>query len=159
MKLSCRTPPTDKREATKWRNRRAIVGAAAQLTAEHGIDGFSVESLAERAGVSRRTIFNHFSSVDEAIFASFASKVDQLYEEVEKALGGEPFATLSEACLAFTAALRSVDILTPVHPSIVLLSAMDSGAAASECRKAAQRGDLDDRAHGGHGARLRRLPP
>ena len=31
----------------------------------------------------------------------------------------------SEACLAFTAALRSVDILTPVHPSIVLLSAMD----------------------------------
>jgi TetR/AcrR family transcriptional regulator of autoinduction and epiphytic fitness len=125
VKLSCRTPPTDKREATKWPNRRAIVGAAAQLTAEHGIDGFSVESLAERAGVSRRTIFNHFSSVDEAIFASFASKVDQLYEEVEKALGGEPFATLSEACLAFTAALRSVDILTPVHPSIVLLSAMD----------------------------------
>lgn len=125
VNLSCSTPPTDKREATKWRNRRAIVDAAAQLTAEHGVDGFSVEGLAERAGVSRRTIFNHFSLVDEAIFASLSVKLDQLYEEVEQALGAEQFATLPEACLAFTAALRSVDILTPVHPSIVLLTAME----------------------------------
>lgn len=125
VNLNCPTSPSDKREATKWRNRRAIVDAAAQLTAEHGIDGFTVEALAERAGVSRRTIFNHFSSADEAIFASFAGNLDQLYEQVGSALGTEPFASLSEACAAFTAALRSVDILTPMHPSIVLLASME----------------------------------
>ncbi|MCT1835525.1 TetR/AcrR family transcriptional regulator [Kocuria palustris] len=123
------------------------------------MDGFSVESLAERAGVSRRTIFNHFSSVDEAIFASFASKVDQLYEEVEKALGGRAVrdAVGGVPRLHRRPALgRHPHARASVHRPAL---GHGPGAAASECRKAAQRGDLDDRAHGGHGARLRRLPP
>ncbi|WP_144790574.1 TetR/AcrR family transcriptional regulator [Kocuria palustris] len=109
------TPPADKREATKWRNRRAIIDAAAELASEHGADGVTVKALAERAGVSRRTIFNHFTTVDEAVFESFSDRIGSLYEQIEQRLGDSRFRTLSEACTAFAAALRSVDVLGAVH--------------------------------------------
>lgn len=102
------TPPADKREATKWRNRRAIIDAA-ELASEHGADGVTVKALAERAGVSRRTIFNHFTTVDEAVFESFSDRIGSLYEQIEQRLGDSRFRTLSEACTAFAAALRSVE--------------------------------------------------
>ena len=60
--------PKDKREAIRLRNRRAIIATAGELTAELGTEGVSVNGLAERAGVSRRTIFNHFPSAQDAAF-------------------------------------------------------------------------------------------
>jgi len=65
-------PPSDRREALKFHNRRAIIDAAAALAEERGLDGFTVNDLAERAGVSRRTIFNHFASADDAVYARFS---------------------------------------------------------------------------------------
>jgi TetR/AcrR family transcriptional regulator of autoinduction and epiphytic fitness len=57
--------PTDRRAALKARHRRAILDAANSLIT----DGrrFSVEQLAEQADVSRRTIFNHFASIDDVV--------------------------------------------------------------------------------------------
>ena len=55
-------PPEDRREAVKYHNRRAIIDAAAALAAERGLGRFTVNDLADRAGVSRRTIFNYFAS-------------------------------------------------------------------------------------------------
>ncbi len=40
---------------------------AQALTAEHGFDGFTMEELAEAAGVSRRTLFNYFDSKLDAV--------------------------------------------------------------------------------------------
>jgi len=59
------TTPLDRRAALKARHRRAILDAANALI----VDGvrFSVDQLAERADVSRRTIFNHFSSIDDVV--------------------------------------------------------------------------------------------
>lgn len=109
------TPPRDKRETTKWRNRRAIVDAAAELAAQRGADGFTVQDLAERAGVSRRTVFNHFTSVDDAVFESFSDRIGALYDQTEAALGRASFATMPEAYTAFADALRSVDIIGTAH--------------------------------------------
>lgn len=57
--------PNGRRAALKARHRRAILDAADSLIAE-GVR-FSVDQLAERADVSRRTIFNHFSSIDDVV--------------------------------------------------------------------------------------------
>ncbi|BEL06986.1 hypothetical protein Q0Z83_051770 [Actinoplanes sichuanensis] len=55
----------DRRSAVKARHRRAILDAANALISE-GVR-FSVDQLAERADVSRRTIFNHFASIDDVV--------------------------------------------------------------------------------------------
>ncbi len=62
----------------------AIVRQARLLTDERGLDGFTMEELAEAAGVSRRTLFNYVpgkldavlgpdQDPDEAIVATFLS--------------------------------------------------------------------------------------
>lgn len=46
---------------------RKIVEAALELMAERGLDGASVDAIAERAGVSKMTIYGHWSD-KEALF-------------------------------------------------------------------------------------------
>jgi TetR/AcrR family transcriptional regulator of autoinduction and epiphytic fitness len=55
----------DRRAALKARHRRAILDAANALISE-GVR-FSVDQLADRADISRRTIFNHFASIDDVV--------------------------------------------------------------------------------------------
>jgi AcrR family transcriptional regulator len=44
-----------------------ITTAAQLLVLEHGLDGFTMDHLAEQVGVSRRTLFNYFPGKDDAI--------------------------------------------------------------------------------------------
>jgi AcrR family transcriptional regulator len=55
--------------ASKERRRARIVQAATELLDERGAEGFSVDEVAARAGVSRRTVFNHFGSIDHLVVA------------------------------------------------------------------------------------------
>ena len=48
--------------------RDRIAAAARDLFARQGYERTTVEAIAERAGVSRRTFFRHFPSKDDAIF-------------------------------------------------------------------------------------------
>lgn len=61
--------PIDRRLALKQRSRQAIVDAAAALLEEQCGLRFTVDQLAERADVSRRTIFNHFATLDDVVTA------------------------------------------------------------------------------------------
>lgn len=47
----------------------ALSRTAFELTRERGLDGFTLEELAEHAGVSRRTFANYFSCKEEAVTA------------------------------------------------------------------------------------------
>ncbi len=49
------------------RTRRALVDGARALIAEHGLAGFTVEQLCDRAAVSRRTFFNYFPTKESAV--------------------------------------------------------------------------------------------
>lgn len=60
-------PPADRRTALRQRHRRAIVDAAAALLDERNGARFTVDELAARADVARRTVFNHFASVDDVV--------------------------------------------------------------------------------------------
>jgi AcrR family transcriptional regulator len=59
------------REASASQTRGRIVAAASALLAEGGRQPFSLEAVAQRAGVTRLTVYNHFESkrgVMEAVF-------------------------------------------------------------------------------------------
>ncbi|MCB4436008.1 TetR/AcrR family transcriptional regulator [Alteromonas sp. McT4-15] len=47
--------------------REAIIQAATQAFQEYGVNGTSMDKLAELANVSKRTVYNHFSTKDELV--------------------------------------------------------------------------------------------
>ncbi len=57
---------TRKREDT----RRSLTEAAYALVRDSGFEGLTAEAVADRAGVSRRTFFNYFPSVESVLTAS-----------------------------------------------------------------------------------------
>ena len=61
MQYECVTG-TDLRATQAQRTRAAIRAAALTLTRERGYSAMTVDDVATLAGVSRRTVFNHFSS-------------------------------------------------------------------------------------------------
>jgi AcrR family transcriptional regulator len=67
MSIDAVPPPADGRPgAGDVRDR--IAAAARELFASQGYERTTVEAVAERAGVSRRTFFRHFRSKDDVIF-------------------------------------------------------------------------------------------
>ncbi len=62
---------TESATSDRARRRRASIVATAQdLAVRHGYSGFTVEDLAEAVGCSRRTLFNHVSSKEEAVLGA-----------------------------------------------------------------------------------------
>ncbi|MBT2530814.1 TetR family transcriptional regulator [Arthrobacter sp. ISL-48] len=55
------------RERKRAATRMAITAAARTLTAERGLNGYTVEEVCEAAGISRRTFFNYFPAKEDAI--------------------------------------------------------------------------------------------
>ena len=55
------------RASQRQQTARRINTCAQQLAEQHGLDGFSMEDLADAAGVSRRTLFNYFPGKDAAV--------------------------------------------------------------------------------------------
>lgn len=61
-------PTLSRREQKKAEVREALVQAADVLFVEHGFEGTTVDQIAERAGVSRRTFFRYFPSKEAIAF-------------------------------------------------------------------------------------------
>ncbi|WP_150236532.1 TetR/AcrR family transcriptional regulator [Nocardiopsis quinghaiensis] len=106
-------PSRDRREALKSRHRRAIVDAAAALMTERGDTGFTVDQLAERADVSRRTVFNHFRSLDDIVLEVFGEMLEAIVDSIEANLtaAGDHAGNMFDE---FAAAIRETDLVTPV---------------------------------------------
>lgn len=66
------TPATRSRENTRAR----LLEAAAQVFAEAGLDGASVEAVCERAGFTRGAFYSNFDSKDELFLTLAASVAD-----------------------------------------------------------------------------------
>ena len=79
------------RERKRAATRAAITEAARILTAANGVNGFTVEQLCDRVGISRRTFFNYFPAKEDAILGSPA---DDLPEDLVRRFvaGGRPAA-------------------------------------------------------------------
>ncbi|PPF62565.1 TetR family transcriptional regulator [Clavibacter michiganensis] len=81
--------------ATGLRERRRVETSARlttltrRLTAEHGLAGFTVEEVCDRAGVSRRTFFNYFASKEDALFGR-STRLDTADLEEAFVAAGDP---------------------------------------------------------------------
>ncbi|WP_329126151.1 TetR/AcrR family transcriptional regulator [Streptomyces sp. NBC_01465] len=80
-----KTGPDGRRQRTQ-RSREAMVAAATDLLLERGLDGVTVEGIAERAGVTRRTFSRHFPGKEEAILGEVA----ETGHRINDALRGRP---------------------------------------------------------------------
>ncbi|MDT7776073.1 MAG: hypothetical protein QOC67_4997 [Pseudonocardiales bacterium] len=54
--------------------RQALLDATAELTYLRGITATGVDLIAKRAGVTKRTLYQHFASKDELVAASLAAR-------------------------------------------------------------------------------------
>lgn len=72
---------------TRADRRAAIIAAAQRLSVNCGYSGFTFDDLAEAVGVSRRTLFNHVSSKEEAVLGALPHLTD---EQAETLRSGGP---------------------------------------------------------------------
>lgn len=79
-------PSPTSRDLGKERTRQALIEAALRLFAENGYDGTTAEAIAERAGVSSRTLFRHFPTKESILF----SGEDQFYRSFIDAYDSQP---------------------------------------------------------------------
>src|SRR5215813_7456576 len=74
-----------KRSFVAANQRERILSAVAQAAAALGYAQMSVEAIIERAGVSRRTFYDHFRNKEDAFLAAYDTSVDQQARQVRLA--------------------------------------------------------------------------
>lgn len=71
--------PPGKRERTRAR----LVMAAAELIGRHGYEALVLDEVAEKAGVTRRTIYDHFRNKDDLIVAVIYHERKELFVPIK----------------------------------------------------------------------------
>ncbi|WTW99771.1 TetR/AcrR family transcriptional regulator [Streptomycetaceae bacterium NBC_01309] len=79
----------DRRRQRSRRTREAMGAAAFDLLLERGLAGVSVEAIAERTGVTRRTFSRHFTGKEDAVLAVVADDVHRINDALRLRPSGE----------------------------------------------------------------------
>lgn len=110
------------RETKRRATARALAQVAFDLACERGVDGFTIEEVAARAGYSRRTFANHYSCKEEAIVGVAAERVRDALDAAPDEdlplvdwLQSVARRQLSDGLLMV---LRDLRILSEAHPSL-----------------------------------------
>ncbi|RPF29097.1 TetR/AcrR family transcriptional regulator [Georgenia muralis] len=91
-------PAAGRRELNKARTRQALLDAVKELSRERGVDRVTVDDIADRAGVSRRTFFNYFAGIEGAVAEATAAPVQRLVEAfLRQPRAGDPLAAIIAA--------------------------------------------------------------
>lgn len=85
LELPLTDEPCERADAA--RNRRRITAAAERLFAERGVDGVSMEAIAQEAGVGKGTVFRRFGDRAGLVHALLDSHEREFQEKI---LRGEP---------------------------------------------------------------------
>ncbi len=88
------------RDRKKVKVRAALVEAAMRLFDERGFDGVTVDEIAARSDVSRRTFFRYFQTKEAVVFARREEQLALFHEALAAAEGEPPFEALRRALLA-----------------------------------------------------------
>jgi AcrR family transcriptional regulator len=114
-------PPEGLRERKKRATREAIAATARRLFAERGFDNVTVAEVAVSADVSEKTVFNHFATKEDLVFAGGEDRLAELRAAIASRPPGasvlDVFRANSEAMLDTVAAGGGDDRL--VVPRIV----------------------------------------
>ncbi|MFF1253114.1 TetR family transcriptional regulator [Pseudarthrobacter sp. NPDC058329] len=108
-----------RRERKRAATRAALTSIARKLTAERGLNGYTVEEVCEQADISRRTFFNYFPTKEDAILGHIDDEIP---------------ADVIEDFIAGGQASRSGDISPTLFQDLIGLSLKlsDSMAASEE---------------------------
>lgn len=127
---------TTLREQKKAVTRRSLAGAALRLAMERGLDGVTVEDIADAAGVSRRTFSNYFTSKEDAVLDADRERMRTLLALVRARPGDEePWPALRGAMAELYRSRPLPDVewmaqlrLLRRHPSLIARQAGDQVA-------------------------------
>lgn len=148
--------PPDRRALLKERHRRAIIDAGAALIEERDGVRFTVDELAERADVSRRTVFNHFGTLDDVVVAVCNDVLGGLVERfLDRALptpGGSMVDDVAHA-------LAQTDLVTPMAYLTRVLGPPGAQSAPRTAVMLRSLSDLGDRFAAAMTARYRDADP
>lgn len=103
--------PTTRRELNKAATRDAIAHAALDLLRTRGLNSFTVDDVAAAAGVSRRTFFNYFSSVEAAVASFTQNYLEHVFLELEARPADEPLLESAQIALSAGGSPRDLAIL------------------------------------------------
>jgi AcrR family transcriptional regulator len=104
------------REQKKAETREAIALAAVRLTAEHGLDGVTVDDIAEAARVARRTFRNYFANKESAILHAVEVFVQHYVDFFQARDRKEPLLdSLEAAAIALVKSPNAVDRVLTVR--------------------------------------------
>ncbi|MDR7329908.1 TetR/AcrR family transcriptional regulator [Corynebacterium guangdongense] len=78
------------RERKKIETRRRIRHAALDLAMEHGLEQLTVEMIADKVDLSRRTFFNYFATKEDALVTDSAGLGDRIRPLLDARPTGEP---------------------------------------------------------------------
>jgi AcrR family transcriptional regulator len=76
--VSAKKTPTTSNKRTK--TARAIQRATLQLAVDHGYKAVTIDMIAEHAGISRRTFFNHYKNKQDAIVGPKIDRLGNAYD-------------------------------------------------------------------------------
>jgi len=88
------------REKNTKERRDALVTAAYALFAEKGYAATTMDDVASRAGLSRRTAFRYFASKEDLVFPARDERLAMLSRLLAPREGETSFQTVRRACLA-----------------------------------------------------------
>ena len=92
-------PVPSRRELNKAATRQAITDAALLLLRSKGPGNFTVEDIADAAGISRRTFFNYFSSTEAALASVTHGFLDNALAQFRLRPADEPILESARAAL------------------------------------------------------------
>jgi AcrR family transcriptional regulator len=85
------------RERKKRQTRQAIAAAALELFQAHGFDAVTVADVARAADVSEKTVFHHFPTKEDLVFAHSEDRLDARAEAIRMRPPGVPLIRVFEA--------------------------------------------------------------
>jgi AcrR family transcriptional regulator len=143
------------RERKKRAARQAIAATARRLFAERGFDSVTVAEVAAAAGVSEKTVFNHFPTKEDLAFAGREEGIAQFVAAIAEREDGDSvldvFRRMTHGVLDVFVAGADEDLLAVARilrgsPALQerLTVGWESGAAAITAAVAATSGDDDD---------------
>jgi AcrR family transcriptional regulator len=117
--------------------RERILSAVAQAAAESGYPEMSVDAIITRAGVSRRTFYEHFKNKEEAFLAAYDAMLDQLVRHIRRAYIHET--TVRERLRAGVRALVQFLASEPEFARMCVVEVLAAGQRAIARRNEAMR--------------------
>lgn len=107
-------PPASRRELNKTATREAIASAALVFLRSGKLGSFTVDDVAAAAGVSRRTFFNYFSSVEAAIASFTQTYLDAIIAAFKERPADEPLLESAQIALSVAGSHQQLTVLAEV---------------------------------------------